>query len=103
MIACRNSRCAAATTEAILVFFPVTSARAGIPLRQVVVEIVDVDSPEFHTIQQVRFSKLLNLQVRQEGAHLRPSRFPAFREMPYFQIARFIGDTRALLKAVELY
>ena len=72
---CRNSRCAPATTEAILVFFPVTSACAGIPRRQVVVEIVDVDSPEFHKVQQVRFSKLLNLQMRQEGAHLRPRRF----------------------------
>jgi hypothetical protein len=65
--------------------------------------MVDVDSPEFHKVQQVMFSKLLNLKMRQERAYLRTRRFPALHKMPYFQIAGFIGDARSLLKAVELY
>jgi hypothetical protein len=32
--------------------FPSTSERVEIPRRRIVVEIVDVDSPEFHKIQQ---------------------------------------------------
>jgi hypothetical protein len=43
-----------------------------IPCRRIVVEIVDVDSRESHKVQQVRFSKLLNLKVRKKGDPLSP-------------------------------
>jgi hypothetical protein len=100
---CRNSKCAPAATEAIPAFFPVTSACAGIPRRRVVVEIVDVDSSEFHNIQQVRFSKLLNLKIRQEGAHLRPRQFTGKGKIGLFPTYSVSADGTILLKLVELF
>jgi len=41
--------------ELIVTVLPSTSACPGIRPRQIVVEIVDVSSPEFHKVQQVRF------------------------------------------------
>jgi len=71
---CRNSRCAPVAVEVIVAVFPSTSACPGIPRRRIVVEIVDVSSPKFYNVQQVRFSKLLNLKTREKGGPLSPRR-----------------------------
>jgi hypothetical protein len=56
-------------------------------LGQNVDKIVDMDSSRFQRVQQGLFSKLLNLKMRQRGAHLRPRRIPALRENALFSLA----------------
>ena len=50
--------------------------RMGRAAAAIAVEILDVSSSEFHNVQQVRFCKLLNLQMCQRGARISP---PPFR------------------------
>jgi hypothetical protein len=64
--------------------FPITSACPGISRQRTVVEIVDVSPPEFHNVQQVSFSKLLNLKMLMRGGPLSPRRFPAFSQSALF-------------------
>jgi hypothetical protein len=52
-----------AAVEVNVAVFPSTSACPGSPDATLVVEIVAASSSEFHKIQQVRFSKLLNVKI----------------------------------------
>ena len=83
---CRNSRCSLAAAEVIEAVFPGTSASPGIPRRRIVVGIVDVSSPKLYNIQQVRFSKLLNLKIPQEGATCAQGGFQRFAKWPIFNL-----------------
>ena len=74
--------------------------------QRIVVEIVDVGSSEFHKVQQVRFSKLLNLKMRKRGGPLSPRRLLRVRENPLFS-AHFVSErcgelVEKLLSFVEL-
>jgi hypothetical protein len=85
----------------IVTLFPSTSTCPGIPRRRIVVEIVDVDSPEFHKVQQVRISNLLNLKMCKEADPLRPSRFTRKREISLLSMYSVQLFSRILLRAVE--
>ena len=88
--------------DVIVAIFSKHFRMPGIPRRRIVVEIVDADSSEFHTVQQIRFSKLLNLKMWNKGGPLSPRRLLRFDKIPYFQRILFQQDAAGLLKAAEL-
>jgi len=87
------------------VFSSTSVGKGRLPRGRIVVEIVDVISLEFHKVQQVRFSKLLNLKICKEGDPRSPRRFSAFLEnYPIFNSLYFNKIRPAcgkLLKFVE--
>src|ERR1039457_4985177 len=84
---CPNCRCAPSPVKVVVPCFPRTCDTTEFLAREIVVEIVDMDSSRFHKVQQARFSKLLNLQMRQRGAHLCPRRIPASCKNALFSTA----------------